>query len=457
MSKYRNGLIAVMESADNEEVTGGNEEILETAAEVAEGSVELNEESDDIDAVAADVEDAAAASDELEEVGAVAQDAVDSGEGLDETAAEMASIAIESIRNRIGIRGEARIVPVAESFGNSNSRLVSTRIVTEGVVDTIKRIWQSIKAAALRVWDAIRGFFAKLFNSTEQLDKLLQSLKERVKKMPAGVSPKEKTIKSGVAKVISVKKKANLATFKQVSANVGLFAERALTLSALTEDLATEAKNLADSTGMKTSDLEKYAKNTSNIGSQVAQIFNGFDTTIDSALPKAKVEGYKKGKDKKVSVYGPFLNSQALIVIEETKKLVGQTVVKHSYVFDTAADNAATELTALNVSEVMDVITASEKILDTVKGLKRMMDIFKKITDDAASTTDMVIKQAAKTIEKGEDNDAKSAIKELQSDVTTSISTMNKLGNMAPRMIYACAKAGADYASVCIRNLGEKK
>ena len=66
---------------------------------------------------------------------------------MDEAAAEMASIAIESIRNRLGIRAQTRLVPATESFGNTNTRVVSTKLVVEEIGETLKRIWAAIKAA----------------------------------------------------------------------------------------------------------------------------------------------------------------------------------------------------------------------------------------------------------------------------------------------------------------------
>ncbi len=125
-------------------------------------------------------------------------DAVEDGEGLTEEAAEVASIAIESIRNRLGFRAQSRLVPATESFGNTNTRVMSTRLVIEGIGDTIKKIWAAIKAAALRVWEMIKSFFAKLFNSATMLAKHIQALKDRARGMSGDLSPKDKKIKTQI-------------------------------------------------------------------------------------------------------------------------------------------------------------------------------------------------------------------------------------------------------------------
>ena len=139
------GLIAAMEEIENE-VPVNQEEAAETAVAVADESAEIQQDGDEIGTTVAQVEDAVQAGEELESIGEVAVDSVEGGEGLTEEAAEVASIAIESIRNRLGFRTETCLVPATESFGNTNTRVMSTRLVIEGIGDTLKKIWAAIKA-----------------------------------------------------------------------------------------------------------------------------------------------------------------------------------------------------------------------------------------------------------------------------------------------------------------------
>jgi len=124
------GLVAAMEEVDNSPSIDENE-AAEVAATVADESSEVQAEGDEIGVTVAQVEDAVQAGEELEDIAEVASETVEEGEGLDESAAEMASIAIESIRNRLGIRAQTRLVPATESFGNTNTRVVSTKLVVE--------------------------------------------------------------------------------------------------------------------------------------------------------------------------------------------------------------------------------------------------------------------------------------------------------------------------------------
>jgi len=447
-----NGLIASMEDIDNDAPVDELES-AETAVAVADDSAEVQADGDEIGVTVSEVEDAVQAGEELEDIADVATAAVETGEGLDENAAELASIAVESILNRIGVRSHTRLVPATESFGNSNTRLSSTKLIVEGIGDYLKKIWQAIKAAAARLWDKIRSFFAKLFNSAAQLSKLIASLKTRAGKVDGAAKQKEKSIKhAGVAKAIGVKKQANLATFKAVFEN--------------TEKLADVAKSVADQNKIIVSAVEDLAKG--DITEAGVKAFlgkkNGAVETIGKVFESSfahagaelggaalKAPKTKKGSTSTTALYGPFVGSVA--VSFTTEKAGNDLNFKIS--FGGAPGQSAESVAALSISEIREVLDMSGKLAFKIQDLKKTQDSMDAITKSVNKVADTIISQAGKVLEKtGSSAETRQGLDELKTSVNQSLATLGQFGSTAPSLQFNLAKAGADYASVALRNLG---
>ena len=121
------GIIAAMEQAQEENLGAETlEQAADQAAVVAEDRVDVVDQAADIIKNTGEVTEAVADVEELQEIGEVAEAAVESGEGLSEQAAEIATVAIERIHQRLGFSGAQRIVPTVESFGHACTHLAST-------------------------------------------------------------------------------------------------------------------------------------------------------------------------------------------------------------------------------------------------------------------------------------------------------------------------------------------
>lgn len=445
-----NGLVAAMEEVDNSPSIDENE-AAEVAATVADESSEVQTEGDEIGVTVAQVEDAVQAGEELEDIAEVASETVEEGEGLDESAAEMASIAIESIRNRLGIRAQTRLVPATESFGNTNTRVVSTKLVVEEIGETLKRIWAAIKAAALRLRDKLVQFLAKLFNANAMLVKHIEGLKERVRKLPAGLVPKEDVIKSGsVTSAITVDGKADAKTFGEIVAA----SRKLLGVSAI---VSTEAQKIASGAQSLASGLaqggtyEKIAKSLEGAAGRVQAQMNALPSGKFSA---EEVKGFEK-KDAKVEVFGPFAGRSAIVLEVSEKDGLESFSVSVKGGVGKAAEGAA----ALKQSEMTDVLNQALDLAKEIEKAKKTQDTVKASAEAMAKAAEGVISNVDRALgkESEENAEVKKGLAALKAMVSASMRATEGLTARVPSLAFSAAKAGADYVSASLRNMGEAK
>ena len=466
MSFSLNGGLLAMEEIDNGGENMGDVEAAEVAATVADESAEIQESNTDVGIEVAKVEDAVQAGEELEALGDLAADSLENGEGLSEESAEAVSIAVESILNRLGATRETRTVPVAESFGNASSRRVSTKLVVEGIGDWLKKIWASIKAAAARLWDKIRSFLAGLFNSAKSLSKMLVGLKERARKVPSDYAPKEKKIKAaGVAKSINWKGKAGLGTFELTIKAASSLAKAAGAVTAEIKKINDAASSLASSEINEANVKTFVDKKSAASAAIVAAFDSGMTAGLDkidqeTALvkkEKAKVNNKKTGDTTVKGSFGPFPGNTVLTCVVSSNTVLGVKEENVSLAFEAAPGKVAEEVDALSISEIQGVIETSLKLSNAIADFQATQKNAEAITKAQQGVADTILKQAEKILAKtGSSSETRQGLSELKSSVADSMAMLNTFGNNAPTMTFRAARAGADYASVCLRNLGPK-
>lgn len=187
MSFRSKGLVLAMEDdapVVQVEINAENEVPAEVEADVAE----LTEKAGDVEDLVTAVEEAEQDAATLDRMAGVMEESADKGEGLDETAAEIAEVAVEAICNRLGIRTHGRAMPALESFGSRGSRVSATRISVEGIKEWITTTWEAIKKAFKDMWNRIKEFFAKFFEANERLKNAATQMKAN---LSVGDTPKE--------------------------------------------------------------------------------------------------------------------------------------------------------------------------------------------------------------------------------------------------------------------------
>ena len=129
-------------------------------AEVEASAADMVEDSRDVDELATAIEEAGDDVDDLEKIQDVVSDSIESGKGVEPVTAEMADIAVEAIRERLGIKGR-RFAPSLEAFNDKNTKLATSKVALEGVKDTLKKAFETIRKAISAMFERIIAFFQK--------------------------------------------------------------------------------------------------------------------------------------------------------------------------------------------------------------------------------------------------------------------------------------------------------
>ena len=161
-----------------EEYEGGVDDGQEVdAAELASDTIETNDTAGEIIDGAESVESAADDANTVGEIRDQMEESVEDGEGMDETAAEIAEVAIEALANRLGYTHYGRVLPAKESFGGRTSRIQATRLAIEKADNIFVRAWDAIVKTVKKIINKVLGWFHKLFDNTKKMQKAVDKMK----------------------------------------------------------------------------------------------------------------------------------------------------------------------------------------------------------------------------------------------------------------------------------------
>ena len=195
----RLGVIALEELENSGGYGDGEVDTSEINAEVADAAVEQSDITNDGDNIGSAINDAGA----VEDIRDTMQESVDSGEGLDETAAEIAEVAIEGYARRLGYVSRGRLLPAKESFGGRNSRIQATKIAIEEADNIIVRAWNAIISTVKKIFASVVEFFKRMFGTAQKMDDAVEKLEVDPLAEQKGLKDSVKGLKSGTGKRIS--------------------------------------------------------------------------------------------------------------------------------------------------------------------------------------------------------------------------------------------------------------
>lgn len=217
--------------------------------ELEQGSDVTESQAGDIDELATAVEDAVADIGTLEEIAEPLQESVEptndageptgeTGEGVTEQTAEVAEIAVEAIRARLGLKTSRSCFPGMEAFGGKSSRVMATKVALEGIGDTIKSAWEAIKRIFKQIKDKVMNFFKSIFDENMRLQKSAKSTVERLRSFKGTEKKEDAKIKSsGLIAALTIDGKADPA--KVIANSVGAM-EMFQVLNSQFEEMATK-------------------------------------------------------------------------------------------------------------------------------------------------------------------------------------------------------------------------
>lgn len=434
----RHGLVFAME--DDQVIT---DEVVENTGEIEAGAAEVVQQAGEVEELQAAIEDAEEGAETLGQIEGVLEESAESGEGVDETAAEIAEVAVESIRARLGIRG-GNTFPAMESFGSSNSRLSATKIALEGVKETIIRIWEAIKQAVIRLWEKVKSFVIGLFKNNAQMSKHLEKLLDRAKNMPETAKPEKTELDNkSLAKTFSVAKKANLGTARTLIGNAEKLLGATNKISSISETFSTNITSAA-------SRLEN--------GQELAHAKVAFETSLTSALVSlgnmGKATG-EAGNDKKESItyYGPFVGTRVVAFKRKEVKTGTDTEIRVSMDLTTYEKIEAEKISALKRDEVYEIVKEAIKLSDTLSAHEKAQGAKAKISEKLRKTTEEVISEVKKATDESKDQEKARVLRQVQADVSDVNAILASLSVSFPGVVFSTVKAVADYASASLANL----
>jgi len=437
----RNGLVFAME--DDTTLEDGVA-TPEAVAEVEQGAAVVAQQTGEVEELQAAIEDAEEGAETLEKIEGVLEESTDAGEGVDETAAEIAEVAVESIRARLGIYG-GKSFPAMEAFGSQNSRLSATKIALENVKDTIVRIWEAIKQAVIRLWEKVKSFVLGLFKNNAALSKHLEKLQERAKNMPETAKPEKNELDNkSLAKTFSVAKKANLTTARTLIAN----AEKLL---GATNSIAGTSESFSSNIISAASRLEG--------GQELSKAKAAFETSIASALVSVGTMGSKAGgeagKDKKESItfYGPFVGTRVIAYKKKEVTTGSDTETRFSIDLTTYDKIEADKISALKRDEVYELLKEGVKLSDALSAHEKSQGAKAKISEKLRKTTDEVLSEVKKATDGEKDQEKARVLRQIQADVSDVNGMLSSLSVAFPGVVFQTVKAVGDYASASLANL----
>lgn len=429
MSRTRLGFVLAMEEDNSEAVDAPVEMVPETEVQADAAAADVADSTDQIEELVVASEEAADDAGTLEEISDVMAESVEKGEGLDETSAQITEVAVESIRNRLGIHTSTKPIPTLESFGSKSSRVTATRLALEGVKETIQRIWAAIISALKKAWEMVKSFFVGLVKNRGLLVKHLESVKARVEKMDDSLTQKEKTLKIGAAAAFTVGEKASAATAAEVLGDSLKLTGSAVMVATVA---ARQARELLD----KSEGAEGKSKKRVAFGDSVQSELAGLGEV--KFVGKDAVEGAK--------YFGRLAGGMTVGVLNTAEKFGVQVTLN--------TKKLAEEIEALDKRQMGEIVGKAIEVAKALEQTQKMEKDLKAVTDACNSASEAVIKGAGNA---ESDEAARKSMAEQANNVRQLNALVAKFGSSLPALAFKAAKAGGDYVNASLNNYGAKK
>lgn len=433
MSLRNRGLVLAME--DDTLVDPAPVEVApELPVEVEQGAAEVAEQVAEVEDLNTAIEEAEADAETLGEIQETLAETVESGEGVDETTAEVAEIAVEAICARLGIRSQQKVIPALESFGSKGSKLTATKVAVEGISDTLKKVWEAIKKAFVTVWQKIKDFFAKFFDNSEKVKKLAESLKEKAK---AGEF-KEGKVKFGGAAALNEDGDVSVASTNAILANHGN----------LTTQVLSSVEYVSKVVGVLSGALSKDSESKESLGEGLGK--------AGEALVAALSKGFKTqmvmADDTHAIKAGPFVGGDTIQMAYNVKAMTfGFEVAK-------ATKPAPAEVTALNQEQALAVCEEVIALMDKTNEFKKQQSKIDGVNKAMVDLVNAGIKVADKVADGDEKGaEAKAKLAEARKAITSLNSFTSRLITMTPAMNVRAGKSALNFVSASMGKAEEKK
>lgn len=343
-------------------------EVVEAGQDIDDGLGAINEASDDVA--------------ELETVGEIVSDSVEpeveggaEGPGMEPVAAALAAETVRRLRKKWGLSSPQAIgAPSLESFGRASSRKQATRLALLGISDTIKKIWEKIKAFFKGLWDKIKSAIKSIFQSNVKTQQRAIALRKEVTALTQTKGKNDSFESGSLAKAFGVKDKdveqknviACLTNHAAViKATVDVNNGTAEFIKFIKNGVAHTANQTGNVNWQEVSEktkqaVQKLAGDFKDISSEANSEAAGLNAVRSELRKKSENVSGKKG-DPVINVSGPFVGSTYMYMMtQDTETTVsGGSPIEGILTYfgtETIAQNTNNSVKTAKSKEEMNVV-----------------------------------------------------------------------------------------------------
>lgn len=435
--------------------------VAENTAEVAAEVNAVEPEAAELSAGFVAVEDAVAEAEGLEAVADRVAESIEGGEGLTEGEADVVEMAVEQAFRRLRMsRGAELRALTVENFGSGNSRLASSKLVFEGIGETLKKIWEKIKAAIKGLWQRVLDFFSRSTANLDAVEKEALAIRQRISAVTG--SAKGDVTSGSVLSAFSVNGKCTLTEVKLVIENTANLVKMTLGAMDRADDIAGKLSALA-------SDPSKYRH------AEISGIYESIAPTKDKGVKKSKGKGPKTD----VFDFGPFYRGQHLryqvtlpsdVVAkkgEDGKYSMGGNMasleVNGGLSMDVVGQSKepAKSIKALSVGDMNSLMGEVDGLVEEVRKFRKEESKIKATSDALTKISDAALNYVSTKLDNKADDTNVARDRLVLAQVRTLITAQNSIGgrlaaNTAGWSL-SCAKAAFSLIDASIKLHDKKK
>lgn len=288
--------------------------------------------------------------------------------GLDATAAQFAHHAVGAYTERLGLEA-ADLLPGLESFGGDSGRQSATTVSLESVAQTLKNIWNAIKAAVEKAIKAVTDFFAKIFGGVAKIEQRIDALEKEVN----GLGKKERKDKAKV--------KVGSANTLQLGGKVDAKA------------LADGMSNLVDTNSEIFDGFLGSAADAYKIkAAEITKLKDKDDEAAAEAARKAILDGAGKVvKSTEKSQKKILPGDKTITAVVKTDGEEGAGTVSLDSAKGARAFSGSNEIDALTEAQMKGILADAKKAVAAIKGSKDKIEAVKKARKDAMDAAKKVV------------------------------------------------------------------
>lgn len=370
-------------------------------------------------------------------------------ERVDEHAAALASIAIESIRNQLNLPAGERVVPAFEHFVHPNSvRSSASKVVVEGIRDFLVEIWKKIKDAAQAFFSHVVEVFEKIRTGVFFIERELDRLQTQFDKLSPSSQPREKSLNNPrLAKLFWMKGEASGYTARQMANHL--------------KDLKDFSVDMAVSVGatarivLVIADMVREGKDLSGLVSRPAEEYNAGIALINAQLNRYKKtapKGFKKNQQeyKEEEYFGPFVGNHYLVLSKSDIKLHGLTSTSFSVRLQKGEAESKESIDALTYHEVKTILLHTKRATSEYQTILKAAPEYRKIGLTLQKTSEEIIQTLMRASTTQISRDFLAILRFQVRDVVT---TSNTIANQIPVLMLNAIKGHLDYLRLSIKNL----